>query len=668
METEPGSPTPYGALITEKGVNFAIYSSRAESVTLALFSDDRKPLAEILLNPEVNKTGNVWHVHVLGLKAPLIWGWRLAKQKGKVFKGFMKPENLILDPYARRLATPKVWGQTEEEYHPLGLLLPQEEFDWEGDRPLELPREKLVIYEMHVRGFTKHASSKVTEPGTFHGVIEKIPHLKKLGVNAVKLMPLQEFNECEYKRFNPFSGERLLNFWGYSTVNFFSPMQRYATDSSIKEFKELVKALHKEGIEVLLDVVFNHTAEGDGSGPILSFKGIDLPIYYMIDPQHHFMNFTGCGNTVNMNHPLVRDFIRTCLHYWVSEMHVDGFRFDLAGVMMRGLKGEVLQNPPLVEELSLDPILAGTKLIAEPWDATGLYELGNFYPQTPRWSEWNDKYRDSVRRFIKGDRGEKRQFAERISGSQDIFWKKGTPQASLNFITAHDGFTLHDLVSYNSKHNSANGEDNRDGNPNNVSWNSGVEGETKDPEILALRLRRMKNFHVALMCSQGIPMVMMGNEYGHTRLGNNNPWCQDNELNYFLWDELEKQGDFFRFFSGMIAFRRRHTVFSRTTFLTDADVDWHSNEPLQPDWEGDTQFLAFTLKGEGERIFVAFNMHHEKVEMKPSAPLEGSAWHVIANTASPAGADFFEEGTGPVIGDEGILMESHSAVVLFCRG
>jgi isoamylase/glycogen operon protein len=670
--TSAGTASPFGATLQEGGVNFSLHSKQASWASLALFSfPDKNPIAEIPLDPNVNQTGNVWHILVKNLQLPLYYAWRLDKEKGKFFKGFMKKENLLLDPHAKALSTSSTWGKEDKNYHPLGLIVQTEEFDWEQDRPLNIPYHELVIYEMHVRGFTKDTSSKVAQPGTFLSMIEKIPYLVDLGINAVKLLPIFEFNECEWRRFNPMTGERLYNFWGYSTVNYFSPMQRYASQDApfqaAKDFKKLVKELHKNGIEVILDVVFNHTAEGNESGPILSFKGIDLPIYYMMDSHHQFSNYTGCGNTVNCNHAVVREFIRTSLQYWVTEMHVDGFRFDLAGIMMRGLRGEVLTNPPIIEELSEDPILANTKLIAEPWDCAGLYELGNFYPGKDRWSEWNDKYRDSTRRFIKGDRGEKREFAERISGSQDIFWKKGTPTASINFITAHDGFTLKDLVSYNQKNNSANAEDNRDGNPNNVSWNCGAEGKTEDQKIVALRERQMRNFHLALMISQGVPMVMMGNEYGHTRFANNNSWCQDNDLNWFLWDELEKNGPFYRFFKGLNWFRRKHPLLHLDRFLEKSDIDWHSTKPFEPDWEGDTQFIAFTLKDEREHLYVAFNMHHNPVETTLPPPIEGKAWRLIVHTQGTPPNDFFEEESAPPVESQTFLLQEHTAILLLCK-
>ena len=653
-------------------MNFALHSKQATVAWLTLFSyPDKTEMAEFALDPQANKTGNVWHIQIDELTAPCYYSWRLDRQKGKLYKNFMGKENLLIDPHAKALSSTSKWGQCQEPYHPLNLVLPKQEFDWEDDRPLETPTHELVVYEMHVRGFTRHESSKTTHPGTFLGMIEKIPYLLDLGVNAVKLLPIHEFNECEYKRFNPFTGNRLLNFWGYSTTNFFTPMQRYGSGDepgqAITEFKMLVKELHKNGIEILLDVVFNHTNEGNGEGPILSFKGIDLPIYYMMDPSHNFYNYTGCGNTVNTNHAVVRDFIRTCLQYWVTEMHVDGFRFDLAGIMLRGLKGEVLENPPIIEELSEDPILACTKLIAEPWDCGGLYELGNFYPGKDRWSEWNDKYRDSIRRFIKGDLGEKREFARRICGSADIFWNKGSPEASVNFLTAHDGFTLKDLVSYNQKNNSANSEENRDGNNNNVSWNCGAEGETENPDVNVLRERQMRNFHLVLMISQGLPMLSMGNEYGHTRFGNNNGWCQDNELNWFLWDELDKNTSFFRFYKGMIHFRRKHPILHLDRFLEEEDVDWHSVHPFDPDWEGDTQFLGLTVKDEQEHIHIAFNMHHSEIEATLPPPPEGKVWHVIANTSAPAPDDFFEEENAPELQGDLFVFQAHSSIVLLAK-
>ena len=643
----PGKSKPYGSRRTLEGVNFSIYSRLATEVTLCLFHHENNELfKEIPLDPEINKTGHVWHIHVGNLPSKLCYAYRFNKAKGKVFNQYFNVDHLIIDPYAKGLSTPINWGEGIGSL-PLGLVDEELPFDWEGDRPLELKREELVIYEMHVRGLTCHPSSQTPHQGKFLGIIEKIPYLKALGINAVKLMPINEFNELEYDRFNPLNGEKLFNYWGYSPLHYFSPMNRFASSAafgqSILDFKAMVKEFHKNGIEVLLDIVLNHTGENEET--LFSFLGIDPPTYYLFDHDHEMMDFTGCGNTINCNHPIVCDFIKECLRYWVSEMHVDGFRFDLAGVMFRGVHGEPLKNPPLVDSISNDPILASTKLIAEPWDATGLYRLGHFYPKEERWSEWNDVYRDEVRQFIKGDKGKNRGFATRLCGSDDIFGRKRTPCSTINYISAHDGFTLHDLVTYNQKDNTANGENNRDGHPANFSWNCGVEGETEDQDINALRVRQMKNFHLTLMLSQGVPMLLMGNEYGHTRHGNNNSWCQDNEMNWFLWDELKLKEEFFRFYQKCIHFRLQHPELRRDSYLSPQDIQWHGTSPGEPDWDKDTNFLSYLLIDEvnSHHMYAAYNPSAENKTVYLPEASQGMQWHCLADTSLQSPDDFKEE-------------------------
>ncbi len=667
---EPGSPAPFGVSHTPEGVNFALYSKYASEVILCLFNyDTLDPICEIPFDINSNKTGDVWHGLIHGIPERVCYGYRLKKSKGKLYKRYFNQEHIILDPYAKALKTSSTWGDREFPYSPLGALQPPDEFDWEGDKPLNIPLNELVVYEMHVRGFTCDSSSQVQHNGTYLGIIEKIPHLVDLGVNAIELLPIFEFNECEYNRFNPISGKQLQNYWGYSTVNFFSPMNRYATGNdlgqALKEFKQMVKELHKNGIEVILDVVFNHTAEGNEEGPIYSFKGIDCGSYYIVDQKYKHQNFSGCGNTFNCNHPVVREFIKSCLQYWVTEMHVDGFRFDLATVFMRGNHGEPLSKPPIIDGLSEDPILANTKLIAEPWDAGGLYSLGGFSPDTNRWSEWNDKYRDSVRRFIKGDRGEKRSFAIRLCGSDDVFNHDRSPTRSVNFITSHDGFTLSDLVSYNTKDNTSNSENDQDGHPHNISWNCGEEGHTDNVEVIALRERQKRNFHLALMVSQGIPMLLMGDEYGHTRYGNNNSWCQDSELNWFLWDSINTNSGFYRFYKELIHFRKRHPILHRDNYLSEEDVDWHGTIPFQPNWEGDTQFIAYTLKDTNSeyQLYIAFSMHHQEIECQIPETEGEQQWKMIVNTSNPVPEDYIDEAHAPIV-SKSIKMQAHSAILL----
>lgn len=664
FKTAEGTPLPLGTKIYDTGVNFSLYSKNAETAALVIFTKERDILAEISLDPVLNKTGDIWHIFVSEAPIDLCYGWKVF-QKGKASKLLEQQEIVVLDPYAKAVSSHFKWGECLD-YKPLGLLV-DKGFDWEGDKHLKIPREDLIIYEMHVRGFTEHTSSNANHPGTFLGVIEKIPYLLDLGVNAIELLPVHEFNECEYRRFNPFTGARLFNYWGYSTINFFSPCNRYASSdaplSTINDFKTMVKELHKNGIEVLLDVVFNHTGEGNEWGPILSFKGIDLAVYYQLDPKLHYLNFSGCGNTMNCQHPMMRQFILSCLNYWAGEMHVDGFRFDLAAIFMRGTKGEVLESGPIIEAISEDPLLSGIKLIAEPWDSGGLYRLGQFYPEENRWSEWNDKFRDTTKRFIKGDKGLNRDFASRMAGSQDIFYQR-SPIASVNYITSHDGFSLRDLVSYNQKHNSENAEDNADGNPNTSSWNCGAEGETKDKTVLSLRQRQMRNFHLALFVSNGIPMMGMGDEMGHTRFGNNNAWCQDNTINWFNWDDLSKNA-FHRFTKELIHFRKRNKVLRQGRFLTDEDIDWHSNTPFKPKWEEESSFLAFTLKdheSEGH-LYIAFNACYNEValELPPTPP--HSRWYVIVNTAGKPPGDIYHENEAPVLASRRFTMKSYSSVL-----
>jgi len=665
-----GTPLPLGVSFTGDLTNFSLVSTQATTVELCLFDREGGHLiTAISLSPITNKTGNVWHIALQNLDSHLLYAYRITSKTHSDF---------LLDPYAVGTATGITWGKNHQfpaiknqGYLPLGELPSPtaSQFDWKDDSPPNIPINQLVIYEMHVRAFTQDPSSKVTHPGKFLGIIEKIPHLLDLGINAIELLPIQEFNELEYLQSHPEMKLPLYNFWGYSTVNFFAPMNRYASSAekgaTINEFKMMVQALHQHGIEVILDVVFNHTAEGGQSGPMLSFKGIDKEIYYMLDPQENYYNFSGCGNTFNVNQPVTQQLIIDCLRYWVTEMHVDGFRFDLASALMRGTNGAPLNSSPLIEAITHDPILASVKLISEPWDAAGLYHVGNFAPETNRWSEWNGKYRDCVRRFIKGTPQTLGEFAMRISGSQDLYGNR-TSCNSLNFITCHDGFTLADLVSYNKKHNLANGEHNRDGTNDNESWNCGVEGPTINAKILHLREKQMRNFHLALMISQGVPMVHMGDEYGHTKHGNNNTWCQDNLLNWFLWDQLRQNSAFYRFYKGLIHFRKHHPILQRILFLTDQDIDWHGIDGSKPNWQSATLFIGFTLKdlNHGHHLYIAFNSQNIPLRVKIPRPSGAMQWHWVANTANHSPSDFYESNEGPLFLEDHFLMESHSAILL----
>ncbi len=665
-----GVPSPFGPYKTRDGTNFALFSEHASEVSLCLFEPREGGFfCEISFDPKTNKTGNVWHLFVFDLPSDYHYSYRVSGPYSPLEGQFFDNRMLLLDPYAKQVASPTTWGTSSRHDDPhfhKGVVDPLEVFDWSDDAHPLLPSQDLIIYEMHVRGFTQDPSSGVDKRGTFLGIIEKIPHLKELGVNAVELMPIHEFNEVQNCYRNPETDEPLFNYWGYNTVNFFSPMGRYGTGEKnvITEFKALVKALHAEGIEVILDVVYNHTCEGNQCGPILSFKGLENSVYYMLTPSGEYYNFTGCGNTLNCNHPVVREFILDSLRYWVTEMHVDGFRFDLASTLVRGHNGIPLENPPLIEAIAKDPILANTKLIAEAWDAGGLYQVGSF-PAMGRWAEWNGKYRDDVRAFLKGTDGMAGAFATRLSGSEDLYARSDRlPIHSINFITAHDGFTMADLVSYNEKHNLPNGEDNRDGDNNNLSWNCGVEGETDDPVILGLRERQRKNMHVAMMVSQGIPMILMGDEYGHTKQGNNNTWGHDSRLNWFQWDTLEQSKTFYRFYCEMIAFRKRHPVLIRSRFLGPKDVTWHGTEPGKADWSGENRFIACSLPDTLSNyvLYIAFNAFHTEITTK--LPAREKPWRQFIYTFLSSPHDIVSEIEAKEVEADTFTLAPYSALIL----
>jgi glycogen operon protein len=686
FEIAPGSPMELGATIVPKGINFAFFSRHAENLWLVLFTPAGKPIGEIELDPILNKTGDIWHILLRTRKHDLQYCIRARGPHDPKGSGLFFDDNiLLLDPYARALAGGEEWNApgNKQAGFKRRCLVVENHFDWEGDRPLQIPLQDSIIYEMHVRGFTQHPSSTVKHPGSFAGIIEKIPYLLELGITAVELMPIAEFNENENTNINPVSGEKLLNFWGYSPITFCAPKASYATDNKngnqVSEFKKMVKALHKAGIEVILDVVFNHTAEGGNDGPVLSFRGFDNSIYYLLDPvTREYLNFSGCGNTLNCNHPIVRQHIISCLHFWVIEMHVDGFRFDLASILGRDQNGEPLSNPPMVEMIAEDPILAHTKMIAEAWDAAGLYQVGSF-STSGRWAEWNGKFRDDVRAFMCGHEGKIPSLATRIAGSSDLFQKSlRRPYNSINFITSHDGFTLNDLVSYNSKHNLENGEDNRDGFDHNISWNSGYEGKTENISITRLRAKRMRSMAVILMLSQGVPMVLAGDEFGRTQKGNNNVYCHDSPLSWIDWDLKIKNADFFRFFCLLISLRKRHPVFRRSDFFPDLPqelhhpIRWQSSQSDTWKWEDSAKSLAFLLDGQGAEgkpdndFFVMLNGHHLRVE-KFTAPNPRSKrrWRRIIDTAAPPPLDILEETDGPLLPtNENIKVEPMGVVVL----
>lgn len=585
-----------GVSKTDQGYLFSLYSHSATSAILRLFEEGKE---DPFLEKPLEKSGDMWSITLQDLPETFEYTYRCSgpydPKKGHLFNSEMD----LVDPYATRLNGTKKWN--DRKLSPRGVITPEKPFDWEDDARPMIPLDELILYEMHVRGFTHHPTSNVKERGTFLGMIEKIPYLKELGINAVELLPIHTFNERENLKVNPKTGKQLFNYWGYSTANFFTPMSRYGTP---EEFKLLVKELHRAGIEVILDVVYNHTNEGSYQDYYYSFRGIDNATYYMVDEQGYF-NYSGCGNTFNCNHPVVQQLIIDSLKHFVIEYHVDGFRFDLASILTRGIDGKPLENPPLIDQITRDPILGPTKLIAEAWDPGGLYQVGSF----PSWKfgEWNDKFRDHIRYFIRGD-GDIKNAKNRLLGSPDIFEH---PHKSYNYVTIHDGFSLRDLVSYSQKHNEANGEQNQDGANDNVSWNCGEEGPTKDPEILALREKQMRNFFVSLLLSQGIPMILMGDEYGHTKEGNNNTWCQDNDLNYFLWDSLEENHSLFDFVKELIRIRKSYLK---------GKYHWYES--------GGESFLAFMVD---EKLLVAFNPSEKNLTWN----LPEKKWKRLIDTSLP---------------------------------
>lgn len=675
-----------GATVMEGGIQFAIFSRHATSIVLQLFdkSEDKDPSYKIKLDPERNKTGDIWHIFIEGIKAGRLYGYRAdGPYKPKSGMRFNK-NKLLLDPYTRAVTGNFNWDLSDARGYdinsPKGALsfslidsakgapkciVLDESFEWSDDRPLKIPLRDTIIYETHIRGFTWHPTSQVKHPGTFQGLIEKIPYLKKLGITAVELLPIQEFDESEITREDPTSGNQLTNYWGYSTLSFFAPKGRYSSSGTmgeqVREFKKMVKELHKAGIEVILDVVFNHTAEGDETGPTLCFRGLDNKIYYMLHGRgRRYKNYSGCGNTLNCNHPLVRTFILDCLRYWVVEMHVDGFRFDLASILGRDQSGRILENPPLIDRIAEDPVLRDAKIIAEAWDMGGAYQVGSFPGR--RWAEWNGRFRDDIRRFWRGDPGMVPQLATRLAGSSDLYQRSGrAPFHSINFVTCHDGFTLHDLVSYHTQHNEANGEENRDGTDENFSCNYGVEGEKDNDEINTIRTRQIKNFLTTLMISQGVPMLLGGDEFRRTQRGNNNAYCQDNEISWYNWKLLQEHEDIFRFTKEIIAFRKRHPCLRRIQFFNGKDNDkngipdisWHSTALNKPDWSKGSKSLACLIDGscletDAERddndLYLIFNAFEKSLTFSlPKLP-SGRKWWRAIDTSLPSPQDIVPDG------------------------
>ncbi len=684
--TRAGTRHHAGITVTTEGVNFSVFSRNATRVELLLFAhpESEVPFQIVPLDPGINRTFFFWHVFVEGLSPGACYAWRVDGPYDPGASGFrFDPDKVLLDP--RSLAiTDNLWNREqaskpgENARSSMRAMVVADDYDWEDDQPLHHKLRDAVIYELHVGGFTRHSSSGVSSPGTFHGIIEKIPYLKSLGITAVELMPVMAFDEQDVPAATMDLG--LQNFWGYTTHSYYSPHPGYCiapeTGRHVHEFRDMVKALHRADISVILDIVVNHTAEGGAEGPTINFKGFGNEIFYHLDPddRSRYLDYTGCGNTVNCNHPLVSNFILHCLEYWVREMHVDGFRFDLASVLARGEDGKPMYHAPVLWNIEFSETLARTSLIAEAWDAGGLYQVGDFPGY--RWAEWNGRYRDTIRRFVRGDPGLIAEVASRISGSSDLYQRHGRlPVNSINFVTCHDGFTLNDLVSYNKKHNGKNGEANRDGNDHNLSWNCGQEGESADPRILALRERQAKNFFAILLLSQGVPMLLAGDEVLRTQQGNNNVYCQNNELGWFDWALTEIHVDQLRFLRQLIGFRKRHACLRHKRFLTGSrgegmrlpDVSWHGYEIEQPLWEDpDARLLAFTLGApdrEEADLHIILNMSDSELTL-PLPPVSERRWHRAIDTYLPSPDDITEREQQIRVDQDFITIQPRSVVVL----
>jgi glycogen operon protein len=710
IRTSTGHPYPLGATVDHDGINFALFSRHATRVFLELFheAEDPRPAVSLELDPERNRTGDVWHVLVHGVGAGQLYGYRaegpyLPAEEGHRFN----VNKLLSDPYARALvgaydmnhdslygydrSSPDAdlsFSSSDSAPHTVkSMALRTGGYDWEDDRPPRRATNDSVIYEMHVKGFTVHPSSAVAHPGTYLGVVEKIPHLLELGVTAVELLPVHEFNEGEPTGLDPVTGNALTNFWGYQTLGFFAPEISYASrrdpGGPVLEFREMVKQLHRAGIEVILDVVFNHTGEGNERGPTVSFRGLDNSVYYMLDSNRGYRNYSGCGNTVNCNHPVVKQFILDSLRYWLVEMHVDGFRFDLATILGRGRSGEWIGDLSLLYDIGGDPVLRGCKLIAESWDAEGMYKVGGF---PTGWAEWNGRFRDDVRRFVRGDCGMVPALARRIGGSRDLFAAKRNPAHSINFVTCHDGFTLRDLVSYTTKHNERNGENNADGAGENFSANYGVEGETDDPTIHQTRRRQAKNLLTVLMVARGTPMLHSGDELWRTKTGNNNTYCQDNELGWVSWASDADAEEMRRFVRLLVDLRHNHPALRRPCFVdpfgavgpgmvrqVGSDITWHGVKQGRPDWSYHSRSLALQIHGspparaagyDDEELYVMFNAWDQPLGFQLP---EGHAWSRLVDTALPSPRDILEEEEALPVEGDAYPVQPQSTVILIAR-
>ncbi|MEM0994609.1 MAG: glycogen debranching protein GlgX [Bacteroidota bacterium] len=678
VPTEAGKSHPIGATVYADGVNFCLYSKNATGVELLLFdhASSNTPKVVIELDKERNQTSYYWHVFVPGIKSGQIYGYRVHgpyhPREGNRFDA----AKLLLDPYAKGVVCANYNRPTATRpgdncgQAMKGVVIDDKTYDWEGDEPLGIPLSESIIYEMHVGGFTKHPNSGLPEKlrGTYLGIIEKIPYLKALNITAVELLPVHQFDTRDVP------DKTLVNYWGYSTIGFFAPHGNYGTTSdpvrTMREFRDMVKALHKADIEVILDVVYNHTAEGNHEGPTLSMRGIDNKVYYILDEdKQHYKNYSGTGNTVKANHSVVRRMIIDSLRFWVVEMHVDGFRFDLASILSRDENGKPMENAPILWEIESDPVLSKVKIIAEAWDLEQ-YQLGSFIGD--RWAEWNGKYRDDVRAFLIGHESMMNPFVQRITGSPDLFRDMTRdPNRSINFVTCHDGFTLNDLVSYNEKHNWANGEDNRDGHNHNISWNHGTEGETDDKAIETLRLRQMKNFFAVLLLSQGTPMINMGDEVQRTQQGNNNAYCQDNEISWFDWDLVAKNKDLLRFVRLLNKFNRQTEFFQEKSFWNIPDdnistsFELHGTILNNVNWSKDAHALSFTLYNPKYKkaMHVMINSYWKALAFE-LPELTTAKWRLVINTKNPAPRDIYVDRKGPLLRAKKYRVTARSVVVL----
>jgi isoamylase len=680
-----GRSAPLGSTVDSRGVNFSLYSREASGVDLLLFDgeDDPHPARVISIDPATQRTYHYWHTFVPGLQPGSLYGYRVHGPFDPSSGLRFDPSKVLLDPYGRDLMVPKNYSREAASAKGdntamamKSVVVAAHDYDWEGDELLKRPCSRTIIYEMHVRGFTRHPSSGLPDNirGTFRGLIEKIPYLQKLGITAVELLPVFHFDSQDCP-------PGLVNYWGYGPISFFSLHRAYSSrrngSGPRDEFRDMVKALHRAGIEVILDVVYNHTAEGGDTGPTLGFRGIDNAAYYILqEDRARYADYSGTGNTLNANHPIVRRMIMDSLRYWVGEMHVDGFRFDLASILARDSSGQVLANPPLLLDIESDPALAGAKMIAEAWDAAGLYQVGSFVGDS--WKEWNGRFRDDLRSFFRGDHGFVPRIADRIVGSHDLYsHKEREAEQSVNFVTCHDGFSLNDLVSYNQKHNEANREDNRDGADDNRSWNCGVEGPTNDPDIERLRTRQVKNFLTVTLLSFGLPMILMGDEVRRTQLGNNNPYCQDNEISWFDWSLLTKYADVHRFATLLMARRLLRDTgpelerITLTELIRDATRGWHGVKLNQPDWSDQSHTLAFSAETRNRKLFFhgILNAYFEPLdfELPPLTTGEENPWRRWIDTSLDSPDDIVDWHAAPSIPGYVYRAGPRSAVILLAH-